>query len=254
METFVQFPNRQKKLLRGMMHRPKALRRPVPGVVFFHGLTGDRMESHWLFIKCARALERAGIASLRFDFFGSGESEGTFRDVTLPGEVSDARAGVEFLRRQRGVDPKRLGLCGMSLGGAVAAAVASAARARALVLWSAVAHLSELRRIAAVKARPLPNGWREYKAHEISAAFLDSLEAVHPLEKLRRFRAPTLILHPGQDEHLPLDHPEGLYQAAGAAVKEKVIVPGADHAFTSLAWEGEVIARTVAWFTHHLRA
>jgi uncharacterized protein len=254
METLVQFPNRRKKRLRGMLHRPAAGSRRVPGVVFFHGFTGDRMESHWLFVKCARALERAGMASLRFDFFGSGESEGTFREATLQSEISDARAAVEFFRRQPGVDGNRLGICGLSLGGAIAAVVAGPSRARALVLWSALAHPRELRRLAELRTRPLPNGSREYNAHEISARFLDNLEKVRPLESIRRFRAPTLIIHPEKDEHLPLDHPESYYRSAGAARKEKVIITGADHTFTSLDWEREVIARTVGWFATHLRA
>jgi uncharacterized protein len=254
METLVQFPNRRKKLLRGMLHRPSAGSRQAPGVVFFHGFTGDRMESHWLFVKCARALERAGIASLRFDFFGSGESEGSFREATLQSEISDARAAVDFFRRQRGVDPKRVGLCGLSLGGAIAAVVARPAHARALVLWSAVAHPRHLRRIAKARTRLLPNGAREYKAHEISARFLGRLENVRPLESIRHFHAPTLIIHPGKDEHLPLNHPEAFIRSAGAAIKRKVIIPGADHTYTSLAWEREVIARTVEWFAQFLRA
>jgi alpha/beta superfamily hydrolase len=223
-------------------------------VIFFHGFTGDRMESHWLFVKCSRALERAGIASLRFDFYGSGESEGEFRDVTLQGEISDARAAVEFFRRQRGIDPRRLGICGLSLGGTIAASVAGPARARALVLWAALAHPAELRALAKRTTRPVPghDGAREYSAHEVSARFLANIEKVAPLNSIARFKEPTLIIHPEQDEFLPLSHPEDYFQAAGAALKEKVIISGADHTFTSLAWEREVIGRTVEWFGGHL--
>jgi dienelactone hydrolase len=119
METFVQFRNQKGQWLRGMMHRAAGTtgRRLGPGVIFFHGFTGDRMESHWIFVKCARALAQAGIASLRFDFYGSGESDGDFREVTLRGEISDARVAVEFFRRQKGIDPQRVGLLGISLGG-----------------------------------------------------------------------------------------------------------------------------------------
>src|SRR6516165_8124503 len=121
-----QFRNRSGRWLRGMVHRPVEVAwRPAPCVVFFHGFTGDRMESHWIFVKCSRALAFHGIASLRFDFYGSGESDGQFDEVTLQGEVSDAEAAVEFFRKQKGVDGRRLGLCGLSLGGAVAACVAA---------------------------------------------------------------------------------------------------------------------------------
>jgi uncharacterized protein len=253
MEIQAEFRNRSGKRLRGMIHRPRAAsRRRVPGVVFFHGFTGDRMESHWIFVKCARALAGAGLASLRFDFYGSGESDGEFREITLQGEIADAKAAVEFLRKQKGIEPKRLGLCGLSLGGAIAATVASWSHARALVLWSALAHPEELRDIAERHTKPLANGAREYNGHEISARFLDNVEKVRPLAAMRRYTAPTLIIHPENDEHLPLHHPQDFFRAAGSAVKEKIIIPGADHTFTAVAWEREVIAQTVGWFSRYL--
>ena len=253
MECFVQFPNRRGRWLRGMMHLPRSPRR-FPGVVFFHGFTGDRMESHWLFVKCARALEREGIASLRFDFFGSGESDGTFAEATLEGEIRDAKAAVEFFRKQKGIDRQRIGLLGLSLGGAIAALLAARVRARALVLWSALAYPHELRALSERVTRPIEDGSgaREYSGHVVSARFLQGLDGVDPLAAIRRFKRPTLIVHPGRDELLPLRHPDAFFAAAGARVKEKVIIHGADHTFTSVAWEKEVMSRSVSWLIKHL--
>ncbi len=250
-ESLVQFPNRSVKWLRGMVHRPSGA--SVPGVVFFHGFTGDRMESHWIFVKCARALAQNGIASLRFDFYGSGESDGEFGEVTLRGEISDARAAVEFFRKKKGIDGRRLGLCGLSLGGAVAACVAARVRARALVLWAALAHTAHLRELAQ-RTTPIPDGdgAREYNAHRISSRFLDHVEKIQPVKSIAGFKGPTLIIHPEKDEYLSLAHPKDYFQASGAGLKEKVIVCGADHTFSSMAWESEVIARTVDWFQKNL--
>jgi len=256
METLVQFRNHKGKWLRGMIHRPAAatFRRRAPGVVFFHGFTGDRMESHWIFVKCARTLARAGIASLRFDFYGSGESEGEFREATLERELADARAATIFFGRQKAIDPGRLGLLGLSLGGTIAASLAAGVRAKALVLWAALAHPTLLRKLAEKTTRPLPGsgGAREYSAHEVSLGFLDNLERTDPLASVARFRGPTLIIHPEKDEHVPLSHPEKFFQSAGATIKEKVVLSGADHTFTSIRWEREVIGRTVAWFQKYL--
>jgi uncharacterized protein len=253
-ESLVQFPNPSGKWLRGMVHRPPGTtRRRVPGVVFFHGFTGDRMESHWIFVKCARALARRGIASLRFDFYGSGESEGQFGEVTLQGEISDARAAVEFFRKQNGIDGQHLGLCGLSLGGAVAACVAASVRAQALVLWAALAHTAHLRELA-LRTTPIPggDGAREYNAHRVSSRFLDHIEKIQPLKSIGRFNGPTLIIHPEKDEYLSLTHAEDYFQASGASLREKVIVYGADHTFTSIVWESDVIGRTVDWFRRNL--
>ena len=255
MERQVEFANRSGRRLRGMIHQPgeSPIGKPA-GVVFFHGFTGDRMESHWLFVKCSRALERAGIASLRFDFFGSGESEGDFRDATLETELQDAQDAVDFFRREGGIDGERLGLLGLSLGGAIAALVAERARARALVLWAAVARLPHLRRLADRLVKPSPDGDSigDYEGHEVSSRFLEAADFMDPLGALARFKRPTLIVHPERDEHLDLSHPEDYLQAAGADVKEKVIVAGADHTFDGVAWEREVISRAVEWFQQHL--
>ncbi|HKS96438.1 MAG TPA: alpha/beta fold hydrolase [Terriglobia bacterium] len=257
MENLVEFQNWSNRWLRGMIHRPSRVRtrRGGPSVVFFHGFTGDRMESHWMFVKCARALAQAGIASLRFDFYGSGESDGQFADVTLRGEIADAAAAVEYFRRQKGIDPDRIGLLGLSMGGAVAASIAVQSGARALVLWAALAHPTDLRALAAANTKPVPGmeGAQEYAGHLVSSRFLDKLEQVVPLKAISGFTRPTLIIHPEKDEYLPLNHPEDYFQAVGATVKEKVIIPGADHTFSSVVWERDVISRTVDWFTRHLK-
>lgn len=254
----MQFKNGRGRWLRGMIHQPgrsgsRAAER-VPGVVFFHGFTGDRMESHWMFVKCARALAHAGVASLRFDFYGSGESEGDFREMTLRGQISDARAAVDYLRRQKGIDPKRLGLLGLSMGGTVAAALAAKVRARAVVLWSALAHTAHLRTLALTSVKPIPGsgGAVEYDAREISPRFLDDALKVHPVRSLARFKGPTLIIQPEKDASVPLSHAQDFYQAAAATGKEFVLIPGADHVFSSVSWEREVIARTVEWFRARL--
>ncbi|MHB8654784.1 MAG: alpha/beta hydrolase [Terriglobia bacterium] len=256
MESLVEFRNRGDRLLRGMIHRPSpaAGRRGAPGVIFFHGFTGDRMESHWLFVKCSRALAQTGIASLRFDFYGSGESEGEFREVTLQGEISDAKAAIEYFRRQKGIDATRLGLVGLSLGGAIAAMVAPQARARAVVLWAALAHPGYLRALATHSTTAIAgtNGSREFGSQHVSPRFLDNVHKIDPLKSMARFKRPALIIHPEKDGYLPLSHPEDFFQAAGSPTKEKVIIPGADHTFTSLAWEREVIERTVEWFRKYL--
>ena len=132
--------------------------------------------------------------------------------------------------------------------------MARQARARALVLWSALAHPGLLRVLAKTSARPIPGGKGalEYDAREISPRFLDRAAKVEPVKLLSRFKGPTLIIHPGKDEAVPLSHAEDFFQAARATAKEKVIIPGADHTFSSVAWESEVIQRTVEWFGLHL--
>ncbi|MGH9404482.1 MAG: alpha/beta hydrolase [Terriglobia bacterium] len=262
MQNAVQFRNARRQVLRGVINRPDqpAGRRGVPGVVFFHGFTGDRLESHWLFVKCARALAERGFATLRFDFYGSGESDGDFRDAALATEISDGLCAVDFFRRQRGVDRGCIGLVGLSLGGAVAATIAQRVKAQALVLWSPVAHLGELRSAMAQAAAlqcdsshaAAPPGCVEYNAHAVSTNFFDLDGGDDPLSEIALFRQPTLVIHPEHDETVPVAAADDYIKASGARVKEKIIIPGADHTFSSLAWERDLIERTTTWFEARL--
>lgn len=253
-ERFVEFPNPRGKTLRGMLHLPAAaMKHPAPGVVLFHGFTGNRMESHWLFVKCSRALAQAGIASLRFDFYGSGESDGEFREMTLSGEIADGRVAVDFLRAQTGIDPERVGLLGLSLGGAVAATLAPSIKAKAAVLWSAVAHTARVRQLIKQSARKIPGkGAMEYDAREVNPRLEEDVLKVEPIRHLARYQGPTLIIHSEKDEAIPVSHARDFFHAAGAGAKEIVIIAGADHVYTSIPWEREVIIRTVQWFGRYL--
>ena len=136
----------------------------------------------------------------------------------------------------------------------MAACVARAANAGALVLWSAVAHPAILRRLSKKLGKPSPNqpGDFEYDAREISARFLEDAASVDPLGAIHRFRKPTLILHPGKDEVVPRSHAGDFLHASGAKIKEKVVIAGADHTYTSIEWESEVMERTAKWFRNYL--
>ena len=254
-EQSVEFLTSAGKTLRGVLHLPAAAPRdPAPAVVLFHGFTGNRMESHWMFVKCSRALAQAGVASLRFDFYGSGESDGEFRQMTLRGEIADGRAAVAFLRKQKGIDPKRVGLLGFSLGGAVAATLAPGVQAKALVLWSAVAHTARLGDIVTKTARKIPGkpGAFEYDARELHPRLLEDVLKVEPIRHIARYKGATLIIQPEMDETVPISHARDFFHAAGSETKEVAIIAGADHVFTAVPWEQEVIARTVQRFGFHL--
>jgi fermentation-respiration switch protein FrsA (DUF1100 family) len=136
----------------------------------------------------------------------------------------------------------------------VAAAIAHRARVKVLVLWSAVARPGLLRSLAGTLSRPVPGrpGFVEYDAREISPRFLKSLTAVNPLKAVARYRQPTLIIHGEKDEAVPAAHADDFFQASGAPRKELIVVAGADHTFSSLAWEREVIQHTLAWFGRNL--
>ncbi len=87
----------------------------------------DRNETiygHHPFLVLADYLTRQGIAVLRVDDRGVGESTGDFYQATSEDFASDVSAGVEYLKTCKEIDPKKIGLIGHSEGGLIAPIVA----------------------------------------------------------------------------------------------------------------------------------
>ncbi|MBO4993934.1 MAG: alpha/beta hydrolase, partial [Alistipes sp.] len=80
--------------LQAVIHKP-ALKQGerVPMVVLCHGFMGNMQSG--LLIKIAELLQAQGIASIRFDFNGHGQSEGRFQDMTVLNEIVDAKKVIE---------------------------------------------------------------------------------------------------------------------------------------------------------------
>jgi peroxiredoxin/alpha/beta superfamily hydrolase len=91
-----------------------------PMVIFCHGFSGRKDGP--MFELIADTLQAHGIASIRFDFNGHGESEGEFKDMTVPNEIEDAKKVVEYVSDLRYVSS--LAIVGHSQGGVVAAMTA----------------------------------------------------------------------------------------------------------------------------------
>ena len=97
---------------------------PFPAVVLISGSgPQDRDEAlmdHRPFLVLADHLTRRGIAVLRYDDRGVGESTGNFGTATTPDFASDALAAVAYLKTRDDVNPDAIGLAGHSEGGVVA--------------------------------------------------------------------------------------------------------------------------------------
>ena len=97
---------------------------PFPAVVLISGSgPQDRDEAlmdHRPFLVLADHLTRRGIAVLRYDDRGVGQSTGTFATATTPDFASDALAAVAYLKTRDDVNPGAIGLAGHSEGGVVA--------------------------------------------------------------------------------------------------------------------------------------
>lgn len=113
-----------------------------PLVLIFHGFTGNKNET--LLTSLANNLEAKGIASLRFDFNGHGESEGNFSDMTVLNEISDAQKVYNYVAKLPRVTS--ISIAGHSQGGVVASMLAGqlgADKIKAIALMAPAAVLRD---------------------------------------------------------------------------------------------------------------
>jgi len=239
-------------LIAATLHLPRGAGR-CAGVVCCHGFGGQKCEPNFIFVRLSRRLAKEGIASLRLDFRGSGESEGEFEHTTVRGQVSDARAALAQLKKIARVDSKRLGIVGLSFGGLVAALTAAREPSlKSVVLWGAVARPQK---VFAANAPPASaaslrkTGRVDIGGLYVGAPLVEEIRHIDAPAEIAKSRASVLIVHAASDEMVPfVNSTDYLRAAKSRGIRaERISIKGADHLFSSVPWRDAVVEATVDW-------
>jgi uncharacterized OsmC-like protein/pimeloyl-ACP methyl ester carboxylesterase len=204
----------------------------------------------------SRALTDSGIAVLRFDFTGLGESEGDFADTNFSSNVSDLGAAARFLEEH--YEAPQI-LVGHSLGGTAmlqAAALIPAAVAVATIgSPSDPAHVRRL--FSGAEERLDDRGIAEVdlggRPFTIKRQFLEDLERHELPGSVKGLRKALLIMHAPLDEVVEIDNASMLF-ARAMHPKSFVSLDRADHLLTrgeDSLYAGRVLA---AWASRYLEA
>jgi uncharacterized protein len=165
-------------------------------LIFFHGNAGNishRMASLEIF-------RDLGLNVLILDYRGYGESEGR---PSEPGLRQDARAAWQHVREERGVPAESIVLFGRSLGSAVASELAREYSPGALILESPFRSVPEM----AQAVYPfLPARWLARMDYDNEAY-------------VRDVTGPTLVIHSRDDEIIPYNQGQAVYEAAAGPKK-----------------------------------
>lgn len=205
-------------------------------------------------VNISRAMTRQGLAVLRFDFTGLGESEGDFAGTTFTSNIEDLIAASSFMEREFGAPAI---LIGHSLGGAaVLQAAARLPSVRAIATIGAPfdpAHVKNLfvdslPEIAAHGSADVVLGGRRFT---LGAGFVRDLETHKVEETLAALGRPLLIFHSPVDNTVGIENAARLYQSARHP-KSFVSLDDADHLLLreqDSLYTGSVLA---AWVTRYL--
>lgn len=230
-----------------------------PLVLICHGFVGSRVGVNRLFVKAARELTSHGLAVLRFDYGGCGESEGEYGAGGLDVLLKQTRDVVDYAMQLEQVDAKRIILLGHSLGGAVATLAASEdERIHSLVLWAAVARpFADIARIVGQQGyeEAMQTGRTDYLGYSLSDRFFQSLGQFDPLQQAQRFSGDALLLHGNRDDVVAVDamfQYERQLRLRYTGRCETGIVLGGDHTFSSEEGFSRLMASTIAWVNRQM--
>lgn len=188
---------------------------PKPCVVYCNGL--DSSKELLYFSSLPQALAKRGISTLCVDQPGTGEA---LRLQGLPATHESERwasVWVDWLETREEVDPKRLGMTGISLGGYYAPrAVAFEPRFASGAVWGANHNWAEVqqKRLRREGENPVPHYWAHvmwvFGARDM-ADFLARSAGMTLDGVLDRIRVPFLVTHGEQDRQIALDYARQSY-------------------------------------------
>lgn len=202
--------------LAGLFTPAEGVTGPAPCLVIINGLdsTKEMVYRAGLF---PELLARRGIASLFLDQPGTGEAL-RLHGLTAVVETEQwATPVMDYLQARPEIDPQRIGLLGVSLGGYYCPrAVAFEPRFALGVVWGANHNWGEVqqRRLAREGERPVPHYWEHVRwvwgASDMSE-FMAIAEQVHLDGVMDRIKVPFLVTHGEADRQIPLEYAHRSY-------------------------------------------
>lgn len=244
---------------------------PVPLVVLVHGHGGTRDEAG-AFTRVAAGLARLGIASVRPDFPGCGDSKEPFTKNNLHNMLQDVGAAIEFATAHPNIDAGRVGILGYSMGARLSMlTVDDSATIDVAVLWAAVgtngadamfAFFGGNEQYLALRDRAKRSGSALFTTpwgqdQQLGYRWFTDMEASRPLDAIAAFRGPLLLLHGTGDRVID---PAVSLAVKNAATRSSELtldlVEGASHGFGFFSESPDVsdyvVDTTVDFFATHL--
>jgi uncharacterized protein len=190
------------------------------GILFVHG-QGSSQESYKHRAETASATLEA--ICLTFNLSGHGEADANSEKYSVREHLNDVIAAFDYLASNTFLDQQRIGVCGASYGGYLAALLTLRRNIRRLVLRAPSLAVDHNLSIG-------PGAQYEF----------DSLKA------LAGYEGEILIIQSERDEVIPEAHISAYLRANSRARKE--VIPDAMHALTNPAWDRLFIQYIVDWF------
>jgi len=173
-------------------------------VIFCHGFRGTKIGPSRFFVRAARLLASRDVCSLRFDQYGSGDSDGDFMDSSFDDWVASI---IGLANRYFGLG-YRIGLVGQSMGGAavIASAMALGDQLSSAVLWAPD---------PSVDSYEESEDWSEEGGERVQARYWREAHHAGLIDQYRQLQCPTMVFVPTDDIYVSAENQRSLVESAG---------------------------------------
>ena len=236
-----------------------------PVVVMLHGTGSNRDEAGNGYKMAAPVLaEKYGIATVRIDFMGSGDSTADYTGYTFESAVSDAVAAANYAKTLEQIDGEHIGVMGWSQGGtdALLCAARAADVFTSVVTWAGAPDLSDML-TDELYEQAKANGYfvMDFDWREPLNVSLQWCEDVKNTDVLGEFEAgytgPVLAIAGKEDTTVDPEWANKIVAASKNEQSRTYFIEGMDHTFNVFSEEDlhslyEAIDATGAFFASTL--
>jgi pimeloyl-ACP methyl ester carboxylesterase len=227
------FPNSKGNRLCGILSDPTGDRH-LPVVVLCHGFSTSK--GGRTCIKLEEIFNLRNYSTFRFDFFGHGESEGKFEEITVSEAVDDVKSAIQLVKDSGYTE---IGLIGSSFGGL--ASIVTAGQSDDIFVLALKSPVSDYMGLLIARDQDLDiKEWEEKgsiavkgvngQSLRLNYTFFEDAQKVIGYQFARNINVPTLIVHGDSDATVPLEQSRKAVSLIPDSRLE--IIEGADHIYS----------------------
>lgn len=237
--------------LLGLLQIPITPKNP-PLVICFHDLGSHKYGFHHYLVHLSKLLVKVGIASLRVDFRGSGDSDGKLSESVLD-LLEDALNIIQNPLNLSEINIEKIGLFESSLGGSLAL-LSLKTYSKALALWTLIVSGKKWSNDFLNNTK---NKKEELYSHEVSLNFQEQFLNMDLSSNIKNLPSHLKILHMHEvlDGIVSINHQKAFIQSIDKNKSSLTIksYENASHSLGAFSKKSNVLNEIVTWFTNQLK-
>jgi dipeptidyl aminopeptidase/acylaminoacyl peptidase len=228
------FKNSKGNKLCGILSNP-TFQKEKPIIILCHGFSTSKEGR--TYVRLEEILNSSGISTFRFDFFGHGESEGKFEEITTFEAVDDIHNAIKFLKESGYI---KIGLFGSSFGGM--ASIIEAGKTDELYILALKSPVSDYLGLIHTRENEQDiKRWKEKgvidvtgvdgETRKLNYSFYEEAEKIKAYEAAQKIKIPALIVHGDEDETVPIEQSKRTADSIANCRLE--VIEGGDHTYSN---------------------